>query len=244
MPQSGWGCPNRADSAGVSGYAIGIAGVSGYACRIDVENTLAITRTTMPVHRARANRNWASLLLQRETRGAIRDKTGLRYRVGPDYVVAGDDDRAERYFKWFAREFPDDAGEPIHLLYRAIERFNCDDIEVASRHLKEAMLSNLYMLPRVFGDPIGRLDVWHGSNWSEPEYLEEVEDYLSPITLPQRQWIRARYSTSSFTELRDKYIEAYAILLTERNVQRRSKVLDSLALYVATNRSSVSEGDG
>lgn len=39
------GCPNRADSAGVFGYAIRIVGVSGYACRIAVENTLGVMNT-------------------------------------------------------------------------------------------------------------------------------------------------------------------------------------------------------
>ena len=192
----------------------------------------------MPAHKARANRNWGALLVEKEVRDSIRDGTGLRYRIGPDYVLADEPYKAERYFDWFCREFPDDTGEPIHLLYRAIERFNRNDIEAASRHLKDAMLSNLYLLPQLIKQPIARLDIWHGSNWHEPEYLQEVAEYLTQPTSEQREWMHERYETASFRELRTEYIRAHKVLLAERDIARRGHVLDKLATFVAANRSS------
>jgi hypothetical protein len=198
----------------------------------------------MPAHKARANRNWGALLVEKEVRDSIRDGTGLRYRIGPDYVIANEPYNAEKYFEWFCREFPDDAGEPVHLLYRAIERFNRGDIQAASRNLKDAMLNNLYLLPRLLGEPLAKLDMWHGGNWHEPEYLDEVAEYLVPPTRAQREWIRARCETASFRELRAEYIRVYKVLLAERDIAKRGKVLDKLTAFVGANRSSASPSDG
>ena len=56
--------------------------------------------------------------LQQEKRkyGFYRDGAGKRYQIGPHYMLLGDNDGALAAFQWFAREFPDDVGEPGHLL--------------------------------------------------------------------------------------------------------------------------------
>ena len=43
-----------------------------------------------------------------------RDGSGSRYLLGPLYLLLDDTEGALAHYKWFARRFDDDGGEPFH----------------------------------------------------------------------------------------------------------------------------------
>ena len=107
-------------------------------------------------YRDRANRARRELFKEKETFGAARDGSGKRYRVCVYYVMSGAPEKAVEFLQWFSEEFPDDVGEPVFLLHAALAYRRTGQQHPATRYLVDAMLSNLYLLPYLYGQPLAR----------------------------------------------------------------------------------------
>lgn len=94
----------------------------------------------------------------------IRDGAGTRYMLGPLYLLLGDTAGALRSFAWFAETFPDDSGDPVHHLCWTLALYRDGDMRRAAAKLRQTMLSNLYLLPRLLGREQDVIDMWHPSN--------------------------------------------------------------------------------
>ena len=123
--------------------------------------------------RARATRLKRALASEKRRYGGFDDSSGKRYRIGPLFALAGDLKEALAHYGWFEKQFPDDVGEPMHHLWWALALYRSGDIEDANRKLLETLVRNLYLLPALTGSPIARQDMWHSSNWDQPEYLAQ-----------------------------------------------------------------------
>lgn len=157
---------------------------------------------TQKRHRTRANRNYRALLKEKASRFGIDDGAGKRYRIGVDYVLAGDMRKALEYYAWYENEFSDDIGEPVHDLYWALALYRSGNRPEAERRLPHVMLQNLYLLPHLFHEPLPPLDIWHGSNREEPGYLLGIADYLDEPTEEERRWMKTAYESDAFKRLR------------------------------------------
>lgn len=176
--------------------------------------------------RDRANRARRDLLKEKEQQGYINDGSGKRYRVAVFYVIAGANEKALDFYSWFESEFPDDIGEPIFDLYWALAEFRAGHEEQARHRLQIAMLSNLYMLPFLFQEPIEELDIWHSSNRDQQDYLWEVEEYLDEPTAEEREWFRKEYNSQPYEALRHEYVETCHELKYEHDFLKRSAILN------------------
>jgi hypothetical protein len=176
--------------------------------------------------RDRANRNRRALLNEKKKYGWYDDGGGKRYRIGVDYVAAGELEKAVEYFRWFDKEFSDDIGEPVFLLHWAVAEYRAGNLTEAKRRLKVAMLSNPYMLPLQFGEPQEKLDIWHSANWQTPEYLEEVGEFLAEPSEGEREWIRQQYLSESFKSLLAEFVAVHQALLHEHEYSRRCELTD------------------
>ncbi len=148
--------------------------------------------------------------LQKEKRehGFYRDGAGKRYQIGPHYMLLGDDEGALDAFRWFEKEFSDDAGEPGHLLCWTLALHRAGNEIGAAKKLRQTMLSNLYLVPHLLGSPIAELDIWHGSSDAELDYIECVpEVYLQLWTEAERAWASGLYQSPGFQSVRERYIE-------------------------------------
>ena len=183
-------------------------------------------------YRDRANRGRRALLREKEKNGYYGDGAGKRYRVASDYMLAGQNEKALEFLEWFETEFPDDSGEPVFNLSQAICRYRCADVQLARYWLQFAMLSNLYMLPYLFGEPISKVVMWHSSNQDDPNYFLYEEDFLDSLNEVERQWIRELYYSDRFTRLREKHIETYRELLDLRDVDRRIRILKTYREFI------------
>ena len=176
--------------------------------------------------RARIRRYERALRKEYEQHGFFDDGYGKRYLLGPLYLILGDLAGALRSFKWFEQAFPDDIGDPVHYLCWALALYRSEDMAGASIKLRQTMLSNLYLLPRLLGLAEDRLDIWHGSNLAERDYLQYVPPEVWALwDQPALQWAMEMYDSPAFRRVRARYIEIYEQLKTEPPGPKRSALV-------------------
>jgi len=145
--------------------------------------------------------------------GYIDDSGGVRYLLGPMYLLLGDNAGAVKSFNWFEATFPDDSGEPGFWLCWALALFRAGKNEAATRRLRQAMLSNLYLIPYLLGQPQAAYNIWHSSNWKQPDYMQYIPPELFALWDNEaRQWAAAQYDGPELTAVRNRYIEIYGQL--------------------------------
>ncbi len=169
--------------------------------------------------------------LQKEKKeyGFYRDGAGKRYQVGPHYMLLGDNDGALAAFEWFEKEFPEDVGEPGHLLCWSLALHRAGNEIGAAKKLRQTMFSNLYLVPRLLGSPIAELDIWHGSSDAEPSYAEHIhEPYLQLWSEAERDWAERLYHSPGFQSVRERFIEISRALGTKRPGPERSRLVEEM----------------
>lgn len=184
-----------------------------------------MSTTEQKKFRDRANRASRGLLKEKEDYGYINDGSGKRYRAAIYYVLAGENDKALEFYSWFEDEFPDDIGEPVFDLYWALAENRAGHEKEASYRLLIAMISNIYMLPYVFEEPANILDIWHHSNRAAPDYLYEIEELLDEPSEEERQWMKTKFMSQPFVDLRNGYVDTYHALKNENDFQKRGEIL-------------------
>jgi hypothetical protein len=157
----------------------------------------------------------------------ISDGSGKRYLLGPLYLILNDVEGAYNSYEWFEKTFPDDVGEPLQYLCWAITLLRKDDINAASNKLIETMLKNLYLIPHMLDINPERLDIWHGSNYEDIEYLS----YLPPIAMElcteeELDWVSRQYNSEKFTAIRERYIDIQRQLKTEPRGPKRTELVE------------------
>jgi hypothetical protein len=156
----------------------------------------------------RIKRYERELRKEAEQFGDISDGAGKRYLLGPLYLLVNDLKGAVASFEWYARTFPDDMGEPFHYLCWALALYRSGDMAGASRRLRQAMLSNLYLLPRLLGIEQPKLNIWHSSNVDQKEYLQYLpHEFLKLWDVQALQWAREIYASPESSRMRARFIE-------------------------------------
>ncbi len=169
--------------------------------------------------------------LQKEKKeyGFYRDGAGKRYQIAPHYMLLDDNDGALAAFDWFEREFPDDVGEPGHLLCWSLALHRAGNEIGAAKKLRQTMFSNLYLVPHLVGSPIAELDIWHGSSDAEPGYIKCIpEAYLQLWTEAEREWAAGLYHSPGFRSFRARYIEISRALDTTPPGPERSRLVEEM----------------
>ena len=167
-----------------------------------------------------------SLRQEKKRFGFINDGSGKRYLLGPLYLLMGDTEGALKSFAWFEKTFPDDSGDPLHLLCWTLALYRTGKQEQATAKLRQTMLSNLYLIPRLLGTEQDEIDMWHGSNLSEKDYIETFPDELFALWEPAAlQWADEVYSSESMQRIRQRYIEIYHQLESEPVGPKRSQLV-------------------
>ncbi len=169
--------------------------------------------------------------LQKEKKeyGFYRDGAGKRYHIGPHYMLLGDNDGALAAFRWFEKEFSDDAGEPAHLLCWSLALYRAGNEIGAAKKLRRTVLANLYLVPHLLGSPIVEVAIWHVSSDAQPRYIECVpEAYLQLWSDAERQWASRLYHSAGFQSVRARYIEIGKLLNTTPPGLKRSRLIEQM----------------
>jgi hypothetical protein len=169
----------------------------------------------------------AYLSAQKRQFGAIDDSGGLRYELFYLYFLLGDNRRSGEMFRWFVKEFPDDAGTPGQFLCWSLMLHSMG--KPAEQKLIRTMLTNIYLLPELMGEPMARQDMWHGSNYAEPGMIAYVpESVIKAIGIEDRAWIAGQLCSDHFQAVLYRYIAICNELLTAPVGTRRSKLVTEM----------------
>jgi hypothetical protein len=169
--------------------------------------------------------------LQQEKKkyGYYSDGGGRRYHIAPHYMLLDDNEGALAAFAWFDTEFDDDVGKPDFWLCYSLALCRAGNEIGAAKKLRQAMFSNLYLVPRLLGSPIAELDIWHGSSDAEPSYVEHVLDaYLQLWTAAELEWAAGLYESPGFRSARERFIEIRRALVTTSPGPERSRLVEEM----------------
>jgi hypothetical protein len=159
--------------------------------------------------------------------GMISDGAGKRFLLAPLYLIMGDMPGALKNFIWYAEQFPDDSPDPGHYLCWALALYRGGQESAASQKLGQSMLANLYLLPRLLGESIERLDLRYGSNIAWPEYVDDLPPEFFDIWSPEeREWARRHYASEHFTKTRARYIDIETHLRDEPPGPSRTQLVE------------------
>ena len=165
----------------------------------------------------------SALAREKNTHDFISDGSGKRYLLFPMYFVLNEPEKSKEYLDWFSREFPDDAGEPVQMFCWSLILHRMGQANEAKRKLAEAMLTNLYLLPNVLGEEVQEYDMWHSSNFTEIDHVEELpHEVRSAISESEIQWLGELYKSLEFRRIRKRFIEIYNALKHEKAFDARS----------------------
>lgn len=177
--------------------------------------------------RARIRRYERVLRREQECYGFINDGAGTRYLLGPLYVLMGDTAGALRSFAWFAQTFPDDSGDPLQYLCWTLALYRAGELEHAAAKLRQTMLSNLYLLPRLLGIAQDHIDMWYPSNLTEKDSIDGFPDEMFALWEPPAlHWAHTVYASAPIQRVRRRYIAIYHQLKTEPPGPKRGRLVD------------------
>ena len=169
----------------------------------------------------------ASLLKEQRKFGHVNDGAGKRYVLFPLYLALNNAEAAQDYIAWYEKEFPDDAGEPIQKLCWAIILKRIGKETEARKMLAEAMLANLYLIPKVLGEAMAPYDIWHPSSDAQMHYVEYMpQEVLASLTEAEKQWISHEYDSPDFQRIRNRYVEIHQELKDIKSINERRQLLD------------------
>lgn len=167
-----------------------------------------------------------SMKKEKRTFGSYHDGAGNRYLLGPLHLLMCDIDGALKSFRWFERNFPDDIGEPFQYMCWSLAYFKNDQLTKAEDKLIQTDLMNLYLVPYILGIDQSVLDIWHGSNDSEKEYIDYLpEEFAKLWDEPAIEWARRVYDEKRCKQFRERYIEIHRLLLNELPRGERSELV-------------------
>jgi hypothetical protein len=177
--------------------------------------------------RERIKRYERKLREERRKYGDIGDGSGKRYLLGPLYLLMDDLDGALESFRWFEEEFSDDSGEPGHHLCWTLALYRSGNFEKAARMLKRTMFTNLYLIPHLLGQDIEKIDMWHGSNEEEPDYLAWIPpEYFLLWDEETKKWASGLYHSKEFQDIVIQYIEIQRKLLNLSPGHERTRLVN------------------
>jgi hypothetical protein len=179
--------------------------------------------------RSRLRRYERALQKEKKEHGFYLDGAGKRYQIGPHYLLLGDDEGAVAAFEWFDKEFSDDVGKPEHLLCWSLALHRAGNEVGAAKKLRQAMLSNLYLVPHLLDSPIDELDIWHGSSDEEPSYVRCIpQTYFRLWTAAELEWASRLYHSPGFQSVRARYVEISRLLDTTPAGPERSRLVKEM----------------
>jgi hypothetical protein len=171
---------------------------------------------------AKIKRIRGALAYEKRQIGCYDDSRGLRYLPAELYLKLQDYKGCLVYLRWFARNFPDDAGFPDFLFEWAIILFKNGKIKDAERKSVEAFFRNTYIFDKFFGRQIIPIVKAEYSNIDIPEYTEYFKYSFKQQELADfAKWLMEFEQSERFKSVIEKFIKARIRLKTEKDPEMR-----------------------
>lgn len=171
-------------------------------------------------------RRYESNLKKRDAR----DGSGSRYLLGPLYLLLDDTEGAIAHYKWFAKKFHDDGGEPFHRLCWALALYRAGKPDEAAKWLRNVHSRNVYLIPAVLGIPHDQPSgLWRGSNWEDEDYIAHAPpEFLTMWRPAEKTWLHSVWDRPDFKDFVQTHISLVRQLTDEPRGERRSTLVKKL----------------
>lgn len=159
--------------------------------------------------------------------GDYHDGSGLRYAPPGLYLKINDFKGAMNYFRWFAKNFPDDCCYGEFLLEWSFTYFKLGKFEEAWQNAKKAYFSNTRVLNKFFGKELTMVDETISSfeiTWAESlvlAYSAEQNDWKE-----YAEWLESLLTTEPFLSLSAEYLDIQKQIKATSDFDKRSELLD------------------
>jgi len=164
----------------------------------------------------------AILAAEKRKFGCYDDSRGLHYAPTGLYLRLQDYKGGLVYLRWFAKNFPDDAGFPEFLFEWTVILYQNGKIKEAEHKAIECFFRNTYVLDKFFGRPINPTDKLENWNIEKPEYLQDFKySHTKPELLAFGKWLLDFENSEKFKSLAKQYIDARIRLKTEHDPEMR-----------------------
>ncbi len=164
---------------------------------------------------------------EKKMHGWISDGYGKRYLMFPLHLVLGDGKKAKEYIEWYDNEFPDDIGEPIQQICRALIHYRLGETEQATVALAKTMLMNIYFIPQLLGEKVPELDIRHCSNLEYHDYFKYVSQRLyDNIEDEEFEWMFDTFMSAEFQDILREFIRLRKAQNNANTVEERSALFE------------------
>jgi len=159
--------------------------------------------------------------------GYYDDSAGLRYATPGLYLKIRDFKGAMNYFRWFAKNFPDDCCYGEFLLEWSLTLFMLGKVEDAKQKVTEAYLRDTRVLNKFLGREVAMVDETIDSyerDWSAVQvlgYSAEEKDWADFAV-----WLEVLLTSEPFQSLSKEYLEIQRRLQAESDPTKRSNLCD------------------
>ena len=167
--------------------------------------------------------------------GCYDDSRGLRYLPPALYLKLQDYRGAMRYFNWFDKNFPDDAGYPIFLFEWLITLFKNGKHKEAEKMALKTFFADTYLLDNFLGKETLNLQITEHSNLENSalvenlnyeqndEVLQDFTKWLSEFVLSEKFYLYAH----EFLEIERRLKTEPVGITRSQLVSRRYSLLDN-----------------
>lgn len=150
----------------------------------------------------------------------------MRYYPPKAYLKLKDYKGGLPYFKWFAKNFPDDMGYPDFLLEWKFILFVTNNLRNAEQKAFETFCANTYLFDKFFDRPIITIDKYEFSNLQNPEYAAYIEYSNKQADFKEfGEWLAQYLQSEKFKQLSSKYNDLQKIIKHENNSDLRSALI-------------------
>ena len=159
--------------------------------------------------------------------GYHHDSRGLRYAIPQLYIQLQDYTGAMRYFTWFNKNFPDDAGSTELLFEWALVLFYKRKTKEAEEKAWDSFCSNVSVFDKFFGRAITPLDESDQSN-DEANYINNYFKYAArqPEFADFADWLNEFEQTEKFKQASQDFIAIQKQLNSTNDFKLKEKLYE------------------
>ena len=163
------------------------------------------------------------------------DSRGLRYFPTKYYIQLGDVAGGLTYTRWFAKNFPDDAGFPDFLFEWLVILFKNGKIKEAEQKAIETFCADIHLLNSFLGRPHAACEPWEDEPRTDGIWAEYFGSLSTPVSLSDfAEWLTGFMATERFLTSAGKYIDLRRRLQGKHDLAQRRHLVAQLGAIAQT----------
>lgn len=170
-----------------------------------------------------------ALAFEKRRFGWYDDSRGLRYFPTRYYLQLGDFKGGLIYLRWFAKNFPDDAGFPDFLFEWTIILYQSGKTKEAEKKAIETFCADIHLFDEFLDRPGMPIEPWEYAATASDSFAAYFDSIGKPTILVDfAAWLTAFTATERFLTSSSKYIDLSRLLHGEHDLEKRRLLVAQL----------------